>query len=110
MAVTIQSVMDLARGDLNDADKVRYADAELLKYANDGIARVKVMRPDLNWGNFATAYSDLLVTNDFPFGLEYRQPIADYIVAMAEKSDDPFAVEQRAVQGLKLFITGLGMG
>ena len=110
MTIALQSVVDLARLDLNDADKVRSTDADLLKFANDGIAKVKVMRPDLNFGNYSTAYADLALTDPFPLGLEYRPGISNYIVMRSEVSDDAFANEQRAIQGLKMFLSDIGMG
>ena len=110
MAVTIQSIVDLSRLDFNDDLKVRYLDSDLLKYCNDAIAKILVMRPDINWGNYANAYTDLALTDNFPLLLEYRRPVAAYITAMAETSDDPFAIAQRAEQGLKEFVSGIGLG
>jgi len=110
MSVTIQSVLDLARFDLNDIDKSRNSDSDMLKFANDGIAKAYVMRPDLRFGNYATAYSDLAATDVFPLALEYRPGIANYIVLRCETADDAFANEQRAIQGLKLFMADFGMG
>lgn len=107
---TIQSVIDLARLDINDSDKVRYPDADLLRYANDGIAKALTMRPDLNYGNYSNAYADLALTADFPLPLEYRSAVATFITAMAQFGDDPFVVEQRAIQGLKMYLSGLGLG
>lgn len=107
---SIQSVMDLARLDMNDAEKTRNPDPVLLQYANDGIAQIKVMRPDLNWGNYTISYADLSATDPFPFALEYRPALANYIVMRAEASDDEFAVEQRAIQGMKLYLKDLGLG
>lgn len=109
-AVTMQSVVDLARLDLNDADKVRHTDVKMLAFANDGVAKTRVMRPDLNWGSYNTAYVDLAAGAPFPFGLEYRPGIANYVVMRCEVADDPFAIEQRAIQGLKLFLSDLGVG
>ena len=109
-APTVQSVMDLARLDLNDSDKTRHPDADMIRFANDGIAKALVMRPDLNWGNFNSAYVDYLATAEFPLPLEYRPGIANYIVMRCESADDPFAVEQRAIQGLKMFLGDLGVG
>ena len=43
--LTYQQVMDGARGPLNDADKVRYPDAELLGHLNDGILALAQLRP-----------------------------------------------------------------
>lgn len=110
MSATMQSVCDLSRGDMNDANKVRYPDSELIKFANDGIAKALVMRPDLNYGNYTQAYADRLLTDDFPLTLEYRDPIAQYITMRAQTADDEFVNENRATQALKAYLVGLGLG
>lgn len=110
MSVTIQSVLDLARLDLDDEDKVRNTDVNLLQFANDGIVKAYSLRPDLRYGSYATAYADLAATDPFPIGLEYRPGIANYIIMRAESADDAFANEQRAIQGLKMFLADIGMG
>ena len=107
---TMQNIMDLARLDINDANKTRNTDVNMLKFANDGVAKALVMRPDLNWGSYNTTFADLTTASTFPLPLEYRPAIANYIVTRCESADDPFAVEQRAIQGLKLFINDLGVG
>ena len=109
MSVTLQSVLDLARLDINDAAKVRSTDADMIQFANDGIAKALQIRPDLNWGSYTTAYVDLTTASAFPLPLEYRPAIANYIVLRCETADDPFAVEQRALQGLKLYMADLGV-
>jgi hypothetical protein len=119
MSVTMLSVLDLARFDLNDAKVVtststddsacRTPDSELMKYANDGIANALVVRPDLNFGSYAGTFTDLTTASAFPLPMEYRSPIADFIVMCAEKSDDAFAAEQKAIQGLKLYLSGMGL-
>ena len=114
MSVTMQSVVDLARLDLNDSATTdamrRNKDSDMIKFANDGVAKVLVMRCDLNFGNYATAYQDMALTDVFPLPLEYRPGIANYIVMRCESADDAFANEQRAIQGLTLFMKDLGMG
>lgn len=102
--------MNLARVDINDTSTVRNAEANVLAFANDGIAKAYVIRPDLKYGSFGTAYVDLVATSSFPLPLEYRPAIANYIVMRCEVSDDPFAVEQRAIQALKLYLSDLGIG
>ena len=106
----MQSICDLARLDINDDSKTRNTDANMIQFANDAIARILVMRPDLNFGNYATAYADVALTDNFPLSLEYRKPVSDFIVMCCETADDPFAVEQRAIQALTLYMKGLGMG
>jgi hypothetical protein len=44
---TIQEVIDTARVTLNDAQKIRYPDAECLSYARDGLREACLARPDL---------------------------------------------------------------
>lgn len=115
---TMQEVCNLARIDLNDAvtDSAgnavtpRYPDADLLKFANDGIARAYAMRSDLNFGNYATTYSDLALTDPFPLGNEYRSAIAAYIVARNESGDDEFVLQQRADKSMQDFMRNLGIG
>lgn len=106
---TMQAICDLSRLDINDADKTRYADTDLLKYANDAVAVVYQMRPDLKFGRYSTPTADLGMTDDFPLDNAYRSPVAAYVVARSETADDPFAVEQKAVQGMKEFMFGLGL-
>lgn len=107
---TVQSVLDLARLDLDDADKTRNSDANLLQFANDGMAKAVVMRPDLKYGSYTTAWADLTTASSFPLPLEYRPAIVNYVVMRAEVADDAFANEQRATQGLKMFLGDLGLG
>ena len=107
MTVTMQSVLDLARLDINDAAKQRNYDVNMMQFANDGIAKAVVLRPDLNYGNYSTAFADLTTASAFPLPLEYRPAIANYIVLRCETADDEFAIEQRALQGLKLFLGDL---
>ncbi len=104
----MQSVVDLARLDLNDAYKVRNTDLDMLSYANDGLARAYAIRPDMRWGAFGTAFMDLGLTDQFPLNLEYRKAIADFVVACCETHDDPFAIEQRQIQAMKIFMNDLG--
>lgn len=109
MAYTMQSVLDLARHDLNDDAKVRYTDADMLKHANDGIAKAYVMRPDLRFGNYPTAYTDLAATADCPLPIEYRQALASYVVWGMQSTDDAFVLDQRAEKSRKEFFNGLGL-
>lgn len=114
---TMQSIVDLARLDLGDAkdattgdQDARNKDVDMVLYANDGIAKAFVIRPDLRWGNYATAWSDLALTDSFPLALEYRPGIVNYIVARCEFGDDAFVLKQRADQALAQFLRDFGMG
>ena len=111
---TMQDVMNLARLDLNDSSTstslYRYPDSDLLKFANDGIARALAIRSDLNFGNYNTQYTDLSVSDVFPLPVEYRPAITAYIVARNQSGDDSFVLEQRAQMEMALYLQELGMG
>lgn len=102
MPYTIQDVIDLARKDLNDADAARYEDTDdLLRYANDGLDELFLLRPDVFIGSFvaaaltdgnARALGDTLLVDG-----RLRRALADYIVARAEMRDDEHVNSGRAV-------------
>jgi hypothetical protein len=110
MTIYIQDVLDLARLDLNDVEKTRNPDANMLRFANDGLAKLYTIRPDLRWGNYTTPFVPLELTDPFPLSQEYEPALCNYIVFRCETADDAFAIEQRAFQGMKLFLSDLGLG
>lgn len=109
----VQSVLDLARLDINDSSTntaaYRTPDSELLKYFNDGLARTYVVRPDLQFGAYGTAFVDLASTSTFPLGLEYRAPIAAYIVSRQQTGDDANVLSQRADMEMARYMRELGL-
>lgn len=117
---TMQSVIDQARIEINDVATgtivPRYPTADLLSYANDGIANAYVMRPDLRYGNYGTGtstvsdYTDLTTASTFPLDLEYRAAIVAYIVHKNQSGDDAFVNNAKADLGLKQYLSGLGLG
>jgi hypothetical protein len=118
VTVTVQDCLTAARLDLADATTnivtgsaitPRYPDSDLLKFANDGIATALTMRPDLNFGNYGTAYVDLVATSSFPLPLEYRTAITSYIVFRNQSGDDAFALQGRADQNFAEYLKELGL-
>jgi uncharacterized protein DUF6682 len=104
MAFTYQSVVDLARIPLNDADKTRYPDADLLSYANQGMLTIIKRRPDLFIGMFASLPDgEKALTDSFPLDAGYVQTIADYTTARAEMADDEHVDSGRAALYVQLF-------
>ena len=119
VANTIQTIIDEARLDLGDSSTnpqtgsaitPRYPDSDLLRFANAGIAKAIVMRPDLNFGNYGTAWVDVAATASFPLPIEYRAAIVAYTVFRNQSGDDPFAISQKADQNLVEYIKELGLG
>lgn len=109
MAFTFQQLIDRARIPLNDADKTRYPDAELLGYGVDAYLLLRRYRPDLFIGNWTLgSWSAYTVGTPFPNAPdEYLPIIADYVTARAEFKDDEHVVAERAQAFYQLFSAGV---
>lgn len=104
MAYTFQSVLDMARIPLNDEDKVRYSDAQLLVFANHGVLALVKRRPDLFIGRFdALPDGQAALSDTLPVDAEHAQLVADWVVARAEMTDDEHANSGRAAAYINLF-------
>ena len=84
---TLQTVINLARENLNDLDKVRHADVQLLKFANNGIQEMVKFRPDLFLGQYQNADKYYALIDIFPMSAMYERAIADYIIGRAEMTN-----------------------
>lgn len=104
---TMQDVLDDARGPLNDAAKIRYPDTTLLRYANAGLHRAYMVRPDLRFGSYTTAVTDKALGDTFPLPEQYRQVIADYVTFRAETPDDEHVNSGRVTVFMQSFSQGL---
>jgi|SRR5687768_3245367 len=104
MAYTYQTVVDLARVPLNDTDKARYSDEQLMLFANHGTLALVKRRPDLFIGQFDSLPSgEAILTDMLPTEAAYAQVLADYVVARAEMTDDEHANSGRAAAFVNLF-------
>lgn len=84
---TAQEVIDLARVPLNDADKDRYKDPDLLRFLNAGLRSLKKNRPDLFIGTLGTPFVTLALTDALPTPDHVDQAIADALTARAMTVD-----------------------
>ena len=100
---TLQNVIDGARVVLQDADKVRYTDAQLLGYANDGIVLGFKYRPDFRLGNYTVALGTYVAADQVPFPVQYQHLLKYYVVSSAELRDDEYSQDGRAAALLGLF-------
>lgn len=100
---TFQNVVDRARVPLNDADKVRYPDADLIQGANKAMGLLRMRRPDLFFGTYATPLAAYTLADTFPLEEQFRPAVEDYITAWAEMRDDEAAIEARAKVFFKMF-------
>lgn len=102
-------VIALARQTLNDrdTDALRDSDADLLKYVNDGLDEMFLLRPDLFIGSMTgTAMSQghqLALDGDLPVAGLYRRVLADYVIFRADSKDDEHANSGRAAAFAKFF-------
>ena len=104
MAFVMSEVVDKARFILNDADKARFTDTELLGFANDAILLLRNKRPDIFYGQFLTLSTTekLALGATFPLPNEYVPVMADYITAMSESRNDEAVLTQRTELFLKM--------
>lgn len=105
---TCQSVIDRARVPLNDADKTRYSDTEMLSYLCDGIAEAYSLRPDLRFGSYtASAVTLFQPTDTFPLSAQHEVALQHYLIYRAENKDDENVNEDRETKSYQRFVTGI---
>jgi hypothetical protein len=103
MAHTFQSVVDIARIPLNDADKTRYPDDTLLSFANQAILTLANRRPDLFIGQFnSLPQGEAALSDAFPLEPVYETTVGNYVTALAEMVDDESANSGRAAAFMQL--------
>lgn len=109
MSFTFQQLLNRARVPLNDADKARYPDSELLTYAQDAYLMLRRYRPDMFHSTWVLPdWSAFTVGTTFPAAPdEYLPAIADYVTARAEFKDDEHVVAERAQAFYQLFMAGV---
>ena len=101
---TYQSLINLARIPLNDSDKARYSDIDLLAYANSGVLTMFKRRPDLFFGQFTSLPTgNALLADTVPLSAQYIQTLADYVTGRAETADDEHVNAGRAAMFAQLF-------
>ncbi|CAN7308433.1 hypothetical protein LJR296_001465 [Cupriavidus necator] len=100
---TVQQVIDRGRVPLNDADKVRHTDSDMLDWLNDGVAEIYTIRPDLRFGSYGTPAARLALTDAFPLSAAHEVAIKHYMVYRAEMKDDEAVNTNRVDKAYKLF-------
>jgi hypothetical protein len=85
---SMQDIVDTARFELNDDDKERYSDGILLTFAQDGLATMKLIRPDLFLSNMSLDPTVLTLVSQFPLDLMYKPVLQDYVVMRAQRRND----------------------
>lgn len=94
--ITLADLIAKSRVDLNDSDKIRWSDAELISHANAAIREAYQIRPDLRLGAYATDVFDLAIGDTFPLDGWYVRAVADFVVARASAKDAEYAEGGRA--------------
>lgn len=121
MAKTYQTLVTEARELLQDTGVVspRYSDATLLNILNRGLHDLSKIRPDLTY----TAYSNnslsvpeivqstpgtgqVVWTDTWPWEMWFYNRMVDYLVGVAEITDDEYTVDGRAALLLQQFRNG----
>jgi hypothetical protein len=104
---TFQNLLDQARLTLQDADKTRYPDSDLMTYANEAMRIFRKVRADLFFLTLNTPLSDFATTDTFPFAAEFEYPVKRYVIAASQFRDDEYAVNGKAEAFYKKFESDL---
>jgi hypothetical protein len=121
MAKTYQTLVYEARELLQDTDtdQSRYTDSTLLNILNRGLHDLSRIRPDLTY----TAYNanslevpeiveatpgtgQVAWTDTWPWEMWFYNRMVEYVVALAEVTDDEYTVDGRAALMLQQFRNG----
>lgn len=107
MSTLFSKVVSDARVDLNDEGSVRFTDAQMISYANDGVREIKKVRPDLFFGSYSTALSTYTISDNVPVNDLYVQFLKDYIVFRCGMREDETNSVQRTAGFYARFTNGL---
>lgn len=121
MAKTYETLVSETRVLLQDtdADQLRYTDAVLLSILNRGLHDLSRLRPDLTYTAYANnslnvpeivfsgaGAGEVNWDDTFPWEMWFYNRLLEYLVAVAEISDDEYAVDGRAAMMMQLFHNG----
>lgn len=119
MAKTYQSLVTEAREMLQDSASTspRYSDAFLLNVLNRGLNDLSKLRPDLTYTAFSAnslevpeiietgppSAGEVVWTDTWPWEKWFYNRMVEYVVAVAEMTDDEYTVDGRAAILLQMF-------
>ncbi|UCD24909.1 MAG: hypothetical protein JSW51_03035 [Gemmatimonadota bacterium] len=119
MAKTYQSLVTEAREMLQDSDSTvpRYSDDFLLNILNRGLNDLSKLRPELTYTAFDAnslevpeviitgppAADEVEWTDTWPWEKWFYNRMVEYVVAVAEMTDDEYTVDGRAAILLQMF-------
>lgn len=105
---TLQNLIDSARISLNDDTKDRWSDSDMLSYAQDGLAAIFNLRPDLFIGQFSSfdVYG-LTLASDFPIpapdGNRFCVDLKDYMIFAAHQKDSEWSDDGKSMNAFTFF-------
>ncbi len=121
MAKTYQTLVYEARELLQDTDtdQQRYLDSTLLNMLNRGLHDLSKIRPDLTYTAYnanslevpeivesAPGAGQVAWTDTWPWEMWFYNRMVEYVVALAEVTDDEYTVDGRAALLLQQFRNG----
>lgn len=121
MAKTYQTLVTEARELLQDTDtdQRRYTDSTLLNILNRGLHDLSRIRPDLTYTAYnanslevpeivesAPGAGQVAWTDTWPWEMWFYNRMVEYVVALAEVTDDEYTVDGRAALMLQQFRNG----
>jgi hypothetical protein len=93
---TVKQVVDTARLLLQDAEKERYKDDELVALVNMGLMDLRHKRPEAFIGLYHVETPTVALNDPFPVSDMYLGGMVKYVAGYAEVRDDDYTADGRA--------------
>lgn len=103
MATTFTQVIERARAKINDDDADRWTPEDALRDANDGIAAMLALRPDIFFGRTLKVDGDYAAGEAIPMDGRFALMLEDWLIHRAEYVDDEGASGTRSMSALQFF-------
>lgn len=84
---TTQTIIDGLRHSLNDDDKIRWPDSELIVYLNEWLERAKIQHPVFFFGLYDSLPQNLALGDLWPLDNRYVPACRYFIIARAHGKD-----------------------
>jgi hypothetical protein len=103
----LQTLIDNARISLNDADKIRWPDNEMLIHARNALSAMYTLRPDLFVGQYPFDPYALGLSSNFPLSPNYAVDVEDYLIFAAHGKDSEWSETGKNQSAFAFFLKRL---
>lgn len=95
--MTFDEIISSVRQIINDVDKIRWSDADLLEYSNEFVVESRTLRPDLFLGTYLQTIPVYEGGDDFPLNRRFETLCKDYVIHRAHSREEEYINDNRAL-------------